>query len=81
MNFTRYETDSLNIMLYFFTKTTDWGEFLAIQEEINFKILEILSKENVKVAVPAQSLRVEEEGPVKRNPLKVKKVPSNKGEK
>ncbi|MFB9974656.1 mechanosensitive ion channel family protein [Allobacillus sp. GCM10007489] len=80
VNFTRYETDSLNIMLYFFTKTTDWGKFLAIQEEINFKILEILSKENVKVAVPAQSLRVEEEGPIKRNPLKVKKVPSNKGE-
>ncbi|WP_236782565.1 mechanosensitive ion channel family protein [Allobacillus saliphilus] len=80
VNFTRYETDSLNVMLYFFTKTTDWGDFLSIQEEINFKILEILSKENIKVAVPAQSLRVEEEGLVKRNPLKVKRVPSNKGE-
>lgn len=49
VNFTRYETDSLNIMLYFFTKTTDWGEFLAIQEEINSKSLKSSAKKTSKL--------------------------------
>ena len=79
VNFTRYETDSLNIMLYFFTKTTVWGEFLEIQEDINMKVLEIISDEEIKVATPTQSLRVEEEEKLKI-PLRGKKIHSNKDE-
>lgn len=56
-----YTEDGLEILLYFFTKTTVWGEYLEIREEINFKILEILEEEEVDIALPARRLMVEQE--------------------
>ncbi len=50
----------MDIMLYFFTKTTNWGEYLRIQEETNLLILEILEEEGVKVAVPVRAIHVNE---------------------
>src|SRR5690625_2655320 len=38
-DFTDY---GLELMLYFFTKTTNWGEHLEVREEINLNILDIL---------------------------------------
>lgn len=51
-----YKENGFDILLYYFTKTTVWGEYLKIKEEINFKILDILRSENVAVAIPARRL-------------------------
>jgi MscS family membrane protein len=53
---------SLNIFLYFFTITTRWGEYLAVKEEINFRILKILEEEQVQVALPSRSIYIEKTG-------------------
>src|SRR5699024_430315 len=47
-----YTENGLNIMFYFFTKTTAWGEYLQVREEINLHILELLASEKIEIAVP-----------------------------
>ncbi len=59
VHFERFNESSLDIFLYFFTITTNWGEFLKIKEEINFSIMEILEREGVSVAFPSRSLYLE----------------------
>ncbi|PWU66767.1 mechanosensitive ion channel family protein [Gracilibacillus dipsosauri] len=59
--FTDFGESSMDIMLYFFTKTTNWGEYLRIHEETNLLILEILEEEGVKVAVPVRAIHVNEQ--------------------
>lgn len=56
VKFDQYVENGLGIFLYFFTNTTNWGEFLNIKEEINFAILEILERENVYIAIPSRKL-------------------------
>lgn len=50
VTFDQYKENGLDIFLYFFTKTTVWGDYLRIKEEINFKLMEILEKEDVLIA-------------------------------
>ena len=49
VKFDQFDMNSLDIFIYFFTKST-LGEFLDIKEEINFKILEVLEEEGVSLA-------------------------------
>ncbi|HLS35136.1 MAG TPA: mechanosensitive ion channel family protein [Bacillota bacterium] len=44
------------IMIYYFTKTTVWMEHLAVKEEINYEIMNILEEENVEIAIPSRRL-------------------------
>jgi MscS family membrane protein len=64
VRFNEYNSSSLDIMLYFFTKTTVWGEYLRVKEEINFKIMEILEKEEVSIAFPSHTLYFDKENPL-----------------
>jgi len=59
VRFEQFADSSLDIFIYFFTKTKVWTEFLAIKEEINFKIMEILEEEGVSVAFPSRSVYFE----------------------
>ncbi|WP_188208175.1 mechanosensitive ion channel family protein [Alkalibacillus aidingensis] len=61
VRFDQYNDSSLNIMLYFFTKTTVWAEYLEVKEEINFKIMEILNEEEVSIAFPTRTLYLDTE--------------------
>lgn len=54
VNFNDFQENGFDIFLYFFTITTNWGEYLKIKEEINFKILETLKDQGVKTALPAR---------------------------
>jgi MscS family membrane protein len=56
VTFDRYNDSSLDIFLYFFTKTTVWGDYLKVKEEINFKIMEIIGSEGVSIAFPSRTL-------------------------
>ncbi len=59
VRFDQFNDSSLDIFIYFFTKTKVWPEFLAVKEEINFKIMEILEGEGVSVAFPSRSVYFE----------------------
>ncbi|HHT63109.1 MAG: mechanosensitive ion channel family protein [Bacillota bacterium] len=61
VNFDSFGESSLNIFLYFFTRTTNWGEFLRVKEDTNLKIMSILEKEGVSFALPSTSIYFENE--------------------
>lgn len=59
VRFDSFNDSSLDIFIYFFTKTTSWGDYLEAKEDVNFKILEILEEEGVSVAFPSRSVYLE----------------------
>ncbi len=54
----KFGPSSLDIFLYFFTKTTVWGEFLRVKEECMMNILEILEREGVSIGFPITDVYV-----------------------
>lgn len=58
--FERFGESSLDLFLYFFTKTTVWGEYLQVREDCNLKILQILEEEGIELAFPSRRLYVDE---------------------
>ncbi|OEF97019.1 mechanosensitive ion channel family protein [Desulfuribacillus alkaliarsenatis] len=59
VKFNEFADSSLNIFMYYFTRTTVWGEFLAVREDTLMKVMEILKEEGVSVAFPSRSLYIE----------------------
>lgn len=62
VNFSEFNDSSLDIFIYFFTKSTIWGEWLEVREECNLKMMQILEEEGVSIAFPSRSLYVEQMG-------------------
>ncbi len=54
-----FNDSSIDIMLYCFTKTKKWGEWMGIKETLAFKIKEIVEGNGVGFAFPSSSLYVE----------------------
>ena len=47
---------SINILVYCFTKTTNWEEWLKTKEDVIFKLMNILEKNELEFAYPSMSL-------------------------
>ncbi|MCP5508999.1 MAG: mechanosensitive ion channel family protein [Chlamydiales bacterium] len=60
VNFANFGPSSLDIMIYTFTKTTNWVHFQNVQEDVFLKALEIVSGHGAEVAFPTQTLHVAE---------------------
>ncbi|MEE8393115.1 MAG: mechanosensitive ion channel domain-containing protein, partial [Rhodospirillales bacterium] len=54
-----FSDSSIDIMLYCFTKTTDWGEFLEIKERLAYAIKDVVEGAGSAFAFPSQSIYVE----------------------
>lgn len=55
-----FGASSIDILIYCFTKTTNWGEWLAIKEDFAFFIKDIIeNKAGTGFAFPSQSLYIE----------------------
>ncbi len=52
---------SINILIYCFTKTTNWNEWLRVKEDVIYKIMAILEENSLEFAFPSMSLYVESE--------------------
>lgn len=59
IHFTEFQDSALGIFCYFFTKTTNWGEYMHVRERINLELMEIVEKNGAAFAFPSQSLYVE----------------------
>lgn len=59
--FNEFGDSSLNIMVYCFTKTVIWAEWLAIQEEVYLKIIDIVHSHGGDFAFPSRSVYLEKE--------------------
>lgn len=55
----KFSDSSIDIMLYCFTKTTVWGEWLQIKEELALKIKDIVEGAGAGFAFPSQSVYLE----------------------
>jgi MscS family membrane protein len=56
VNFTDFGASSLNIFLYYFTKSTVWAEYLEVRQEINLLIMNKLEELNLEIAFPTQTI-------------------------
>ncbi|MED5395131.1 MAG: mechanosensitive ion channel family protein [Pseudomonadota bacterium] len=54
-----FNDSSIDIMIYCFTKTTVWGEFLKVKEDLAYHIKEIIESAGAEFAFPSQSVYVE----------------------
>ncbi len=55
VTFDQYSESGLEILLFFYTKTVDWGEYLKVKEEINYKVMDILEKAMSEANSPAEN--------------------------
>lgn len=54
-----FKDSSIDIMLYCFTRTTNWGEWLEIKERLAYKIKQIVEDAGSAFAFPSQSVYLE----------------------
>ncbi|EKT60976.1 mechanosensitive ion channel family protein [Providencia sneebia] len=54
--FNEVTDSSLNIMVYCFTKTVVWAEWLAAQQNIYFNIINIIKSHDAELAYPTQNI-------------------------
>lgn len=50
----RYNDFSIDILIYCFARTVNWAEWLAVKEDVLFKISDILKNNNLEFAYPTQ---------------------------
>ena len=60
--FTRFEEDAVVIDVHCYLRTTRFPEFLEYQEELNYRIMEIVRSEGARFALPGRSLYLEGDG-------------------
>ncbi len=58
--FNEFADSSLNIMVYCFTKTTVWQEWLAVQQDVYLKIIAIVQENGADFAFPSQTLYIDD---------------------
>ncbi len=51
-----FSDSSINILVYCFTKSVDWEEWLEVKEDVMHKIMEIFEKNNLEFAFPSISI-------------------------
>lgn len=51
-NFTEYGDFSLKFLIVYYVNSSDWGEYLDIQQQVNFGIKEVFEREGIEMAFP-----------------------------
>jgi len=65
VHFVEFGEYALNFNVYTFTKTTDWQEYRAVQQDVFLKIIEIVNQNGAEIAYPTRrTLYAEEEPPM-----------------
>ncbi len=56
VNFTDFGASSLDILVYCFTRTTAWGEYLEARQDVCLKIMDILEEMGLEIAFPSRTI-------------------------
>ncbi|NSW92294.1 MAG: mechanosensitive ion channel family protein [Firmicutes bacterium] len=59
VNFYNFGDSALEILIYYFTKATDYQSYLNVKEDVNLKIMGILDELGLSVAFPSRSIYIE----------------------
>ncbi|WP_420421079.1 mechanosensitive ion channel family protein [Simkania sp.] len=60
VRFDEFGPSSLNFLVYCFTKTVKWAEYLLVQQKVYIKIIEIIEKHGAECAFPTTTLHIPE---------------------
>jgi len=63
VNFNAYAGSSLDLMVYTFTKTTNWTAFHHIKQDVLLQIGQIIEKHGAEIAFPTHTLHMAGEAP------------------
>lgn len=55
-NFDKFNDFSLDILIYVYTKTTDWVTYHEIKQNVLFQVFEIIERHGAEIAFPTQTL-------------------------
>ena len=58
VRFNEISEESLDIMVYYFTATTVWEDYLRIREDVNLKIMEIVESLGLRMAFPTRTIHI-----------------------
>lgn len=61
VNFTRFGTSSLDLLIYAFTKTRVWVDYHGIKQDVLLRIGQIIEGHGARIALPTQTLRMQAE--------------------
>ncbi len=56
-----FSASSIDILIYTFSKSTEWEKWLAVKEDIMYRIMEILQRNGLEFAFPSQTLYFDKE--------------------
>lgn len=56
VKFQEFGASSLDIMVLYYVASTKWDDFIDVKEDINFKIMEIVEKNNCEFAFPSTTI-------------------------
>lgn len=59
--FNAFADSSLNIMVYCFTKTTNWAKWLGVQQDVYLQIIDIVQKHGADFAFPSQTVYLQKQ--------------------
>ena len=59
VNFTDFGASSLDILVYYFTKTTKWLEHMDVRQRINLKIMKAVNLRGLSIAFPTRTVYFE----------------------
>ncbi|MGK0255803.1 MAG: MscS family membrane protein, partial [Arcobacteraceae bacterium] len=62
--FSAFGESSLNIFCYYFTKSTNWGEFMRVREATYLSIMKIIEDNGSSFAFPTQTLHIENDSKI-----------------
>ena len=56
VNFNQWDSSSINLLVYTFTKTTVWSEWLDVQQDVFLQIAAIVKEAGADFAFPSTTL-------------------------
>jgi MscS family membrane protein len=59
VHFDVFGPHSLDIMIYCFTKTTNWAEYHRVREDVMLKIADLITSYGAEIAFPTRTLKLE----------------------
>lgn len=59
VRFTDFGASSLDVFLYYFTKSIKWDEHLAVRERVNLNLMRTIRELGLSIAFPTRSIHVE----------------------
>lgn len=63
VKFQEFGASSLDIMVLYYVNSTKWDDFIDVKEDINFKIMEIVEKNNCEFAFPSTTVYLQKNEP------------------